>query len=221
LGRTLSRVRSIARPGIDEIVVVDEGSTDRSAGVAARYADRLLRLDRPRTIAYARNKACFAASGEIIVSMDADVIVPQDTIEELEKAFSDELLVACAADCQVWREVERTSDRIWHTFMNLRMRLSTAIGFPETKGEFQAFKRAAFLKIGGYREDLESNEDIEIMHRISRFGKVVFLPKHFYVEESPARYRRFGYARSYLYWTANWLRFLIGLSLPPYRRISH
>ncbi len=153
--------------------------------------------------------------------MDPDVLLPVNTIQKLEETFSDEAVVACGIDCQVWREVENPSDRIWHTFMNLRMRLSVMMGFPNSKGEFQAFRRYSFLEIGGYREDLESNEDIEIMFRISSLGKVVFMSKDFYVEESPARYRRFGYARSYVYWAGNWLRMVLGLDLPPYKRISH
>jgi glycosyltransferase involved in cell wall biosynthesis len=214
------RIREILRSS-DELIVVDEGSVDRSRAIGRELADTFIQMPEPKTIAYARNLGCFKARGDIIVSMDPDVIVPLNTIEVLEEAFSDERVVACGADCYVWREIETLEDRVWHVLMNFRMRFSTRLGFPASKGEFQAFRREAFHKVRGYDVSLPSNEDVNLMHRMGLLGKVIFLPKNFHVEESPMRYRAYGYFRSYASWTVNWVKHIMGFKLPPYKRISH
>jgi len=219
LERALRRLRAILEGG-DELIVVDEGSRDGSLSIAGRYADKIVRMPKVETFGRARNLGAKAASGDIIASIDPDVVVPLDTRRRLLEAFSDQGVVAVLADVRVYPEEESALDAFWHVFMNLRMRLSLKI-MPNGKGEFQAFRREAFERVGGYREDLESVEDCDMITRVSRVGRVVFLPKGFAVRESPRRYRLHGYLRSYLYWTLNWIRYLFGLPLPRYERISH
>jgi glycosyltransferase involved in cell wall biosynthesis len=57
-----------------EIIVVDDGSPDDTAEVAARYDDGLLRLIRQRNLglATARNNGLRASAGEYVVFLDAD-----------------------------------------------------------------------------------------------------------------------------------------------------
>jgi glycosyltransferase involved in cell wall biosynthesis len=67
-----------------ELIVVDDGSTDDTADLAARYADSVVRLrDRPHGPAYARNRGVELATGDIIIFVDADVVVHPDTIRRL------------------------------------------------------------------------------------------------------------------------------------------
>lgn len=220
LGRTLGRLRQVKRP-MDEIIVVDEGSIDSSPEIAAGLADKLIQMGQPKTISLARNLACFHSKGDIIVSMDPDVLVPTEVASLLQSIFENPAMAACGADCRIWREEEKPIDRALHNLMNLRMRIATALGRPSSRGEFQAFRRKVFERLGGYREDLNFNEDIDIMNRAGRLGRVIFLPRGLYVEESPARYRMFGYHSVYAYWTINFLKVRLGFQLPAYRRISH
>jgi GT2 family glycosyltransferase len=67
-----------------ELVVVDDGSSDDTALVAARYADTVVRLPgNPHGPAYARNRGFEASQGEIVVFVDADVCVHRDTLRRL------------------------------------------------------------------------------------------------------------------------------------------
>ena len=71
---------------VDEVIVVDNGSTDRTAEVAGRFGARVIRED---VRGYGRSyKAGFAfASGDLIVTLDGDHSYPPDAISYLLEAF--------------------------------------------------------------------------------------------------------------------------------------
>ncbi len=64
-------LRSI-RPHVDEIVIVDTGSTDASPEIARRYEARLLQQPWQEDFAAPRNLALAAAKGDWILYIDAD-----------------------------------------------------------------------------------------------------------------------------------------------------
>lgn len=58
--------------GVAEVVVVDDGSRDATADIAAAAGARVLRNDRPRGPAAARNRGIAATSADVVVVLDAD-----------------------------------------------------------------------------------------------------------------------------------------------------
>lgn len=69
-----------------EIIVVDDGSTDATPQIAARYPVRY-RHQENRGVASARNAGLALARGEIYVSMDDDVIAGPNLLEVLATAY--------------------------------------------------------------------------------------------------------------------------------------
>jgi glycosyltransferase involved in cell wall biosynthesis len=71
---------------VDEIIVVDNGSTDRTSEVAQGFGAKVIRED---VRGYGRSyKAGFAsASGDVIVTLDGDHSYPPDAISYLLEAF--------------------------------------------------------------------------------------------------------------------------------------
>ena len=67
-----------------ELIVVDDGSCNECATVAARVADTVVRLPGAvRGPAYARNRGVEVARGELLLFLDGDVAVHTDTIRRL------------------------------------------------------------------------------------------------------------------------------------------
>lgn len=81
LGRTLSAIDQAARALGDpvEIIVVDDASTDRTAGIAHAQGARVVSVT-CRQIAATRNAGAREASGETLVFVDADTIVTEAAV---------------------------------------------------------------------------------------------------------------------------------------------
>ncbi|YAR63815.1 glycosyltransferase family 2 protein [Bacillus cytotoxicus] len=74
--------------GVDEIVVVDTGSTDTTKEIAKEFTDKVYDFEWTNDFAEARNFAASKASGEWILAIDADECVdPKNlacAIEEIQ-----------------------------------------------------------------------------------------------------------------------------------------
>ena len=73
------------RSPASEVLVVDDGSHDRTAAIAARYADRGVRLLRQqnRGAGAARNRGVALTSAPLLAFLDADDLWPRDRLERL------------------------------------------------------------------------------------------------------------------------------------------
>lgn len=82
-----------------EVVVVDDGSTDRSRSIIDAYGDRLVRVYKENGgQSSAFNYGLNHASGSIILFLDSDDILEPDALSEIVPSFSDPKTV-----CVRWR----------------------------------------------------------------------------------------------------------------------
>lgn len=84
LERCLQSVRGV----VDEIIIVDTGSTDRTKEIAKRYTQHVYDFNWINDFSAARNHALNFASSEYILQLDADEIL-QDSQKELSKLDKD------------------------------------------------------------------------------------------------------------------------------------
>ena len=85
--RNLARCLNSVRGWADEIVVVDDGSTDRTLEIAKEYTDKIYQHRSAGYVEPARNFALSLSKGEWIFLLDADEEIPQalkDTLKNID-----------------------------------------------------------------------------------------------------------------------------------------
>ncbi|MEM3399963.1 MAG: glycosyltransferase family 2 protein [Candidatus Micrarchaeia archaeon] len=79
-----------------EIIVVNDGSTDRTREIVEEIAKehpevKILNFERGHSAAFARNRGAEMATGDVLVFIDADIfVVGEDFLEKVAEAFRDE-----------------------------------------------------------------------------------------------------------------------------------
>jgi len=81
-----------------EIIVVDNGSTDRSLQIMTKFPVKLLHETGFFNSYYARNQGILQSRGEIIVFVDADCIPERDWLEILLRPFHDDSIGIVAGE---------------------------------------------------------------------------------------------------------------------------
>ena len=89
LPRTLGAIRESDYPAERwELIVVDDGSSDDTAAVAALHADTVVKLGhRAFGPAYARNRGFDVCRGDFVLFIDADVVVQKNTLRRFAEAL--------------------------------------------------------------------------------------------------------------------------------------
>ncbi|MGH7465989.1 MAG: glycosyltransferase family 2 protein, partial [Longimicrobiales bacterium] len=92
LGESVAALLASDLPRSDwELIIVDDSSGDDTPEMAARYADRIVRVTGgARGPAYARNRGVEVGRGEVVMFVDADVCVHGPTLSRIAAAFRDD-----------------------------------------------------------------------------------------------------------------------------------
>lgn len=70
--------------GVDEIVIVDTGSTDKTIDIAKEYTGKIFHYDWNDDFSSARNHSLKQATGDWILILDADEVLPMETVNQLK-----------------------------------------------------------------------------------------------------------------------------------------
>ncbi len=183
-GRCLRRLRESSRAP-DELLVVDDGSTDGSGALAARMGAVVLTHDRPLGPAAARNLGARAARGDLVFFLDADVAVHPNAIERAMARF----LVDPGLAALFGSYDDRPSaPGLLSRFRNLLHHYVHQRGdFVDDVRPVHTFwtgcgmiRRAEFHEFGGFDPRLyarPSIEDIELGYRLTRAGRRIVLAR--------------------------------------------
>jgi len=216
IGRTLGQFTNELRRKYNlEIIVSDGGSVDRTVEIARSFTETVLERD-PRArenISIGRNHGARMSRGDILIFINADVIIEQPEAFFTTMIRTVEQSEVGAATCNVLisPEEENFIDRLFHRFFNWYFWLLNVFGMGMGRGECHVMRREVFDCIGGYNSALAAGEDYELFHRLRQRGEIAFL-RTLNVFESPRRYRKFGY----LYITSLW--FLNGIWVLLFKR---
>jgi glycosyltransferase involved in cell wall biosynthesis len=168
-----------------EVIVVDDCSTDGSRQIAERSGARCIAAPHTLGPAGARNLGVTHAQGEIFVFVDADVEVPRNALDLIEKDFADDAQLAAVFgaydDEPAWDDFLSQYKNLMHSYVHLQSS-ERAVTFWAGGG---AVRREAFVEVGGFdaiRYRHPSIEDIELGYRLARAGKKIKLNKHLCVK---------------------------------------
>jgi len=158
-----------------EIIVVNDGSKDRTYEIAKRFESEGKHRVRVFTKenggkGSALNFGIEKASGEIIVSMDADTFVRADALKIMIGYFADEAVQAVAPSMGVYKPkgiLARIIQIEYYMGVFLRKSFAVVNAIHITPGAFSAYRKSFFEKHGGYDEN-NITEDLEIALRIQR-----------------------------------------------------
>jgi rSAM/selenodomain-associated transferase 2 len=176
--------------GAAEVIVADGGSGDATVSRALAHGATVIADERVR--AKQLNRGAEAATGDILLFVHADTLLPADAAAAVTRALNGGAVFGGFRIAFL----ERTLGLLWTAFaINVRMRFSRA----PWGDQAQFIRRADFVKHGGYRE-LPLMEDYELAVRMKRFGPVAILPVP--VRTSGRRFLEKGLVRTTV---MNWL----------------
>jgi glycosyltransferase involved in cell wall biosynthesis len=160
-----------------ECIVIDDGSTDDSASIAERAGAIVLSTGGRFGPARARNLGAGYATGDILVFLDADVTVHQDTLGRIAERFEAEpeldALIGAYDDCPADPAIVSQFRNLMHAFVH---RSGERLAFTFWCG-CGAVRRSVYLDHGGLDESYRraSIEDIELGFRMMASGRKIVL----------------------------------------------
>ena len=182
----------------DEILVVDNASTD-GTGAAARAIPGVRVIDEPRKgLVVAREAARRAATGDVLAYVDADCRVPLQWLERVEARFTArDGLVGVTGPYRFYdwdwsgRALIRAYDMVVAPLTHALGHHALGIGASLSGGNF-AVRRAALDRIGGFDCRIEFHgEDTNLGRRLTPRGPVE-VRSDCWVWTSARRYRAMG-----------------------------
>ncbi len=153
-------------PSLFEAIVVDNGSTDATAEIAQRFVPilplRVVSLPR-RSISTARNSGALLAEGRELVFLDADCRPNPNWLRDFVELAPENGIRGCHYKIPLdstW------VGRVWTQFQ--ARAVTGPVSFVPGGGLF--ISKSNFVALGGFNEQVETSEDIELCTRARNNG---------------------------------------------------
>lgn len=142
-----------------ELIVVDNGCSDGTAGVAEAFGARV--IPEPQLgIARARNAGGCASLGSYLVFVDADTLIEPGLLIEVHRVLSGGRVSGGSINLRV-----DTRDFWWRTNFAATNILGHLVNL---RGGIFYCTREAFDHLGGFDEAIEMLEDVRFFHQLRR-----------------------------------------------------
>ncbi len=169
--RCLQSIR-MAEPPPDELIVVLDGEAEQAEQLAKRFGVRVLATGGSRGPACARNLGASAATTDLLLFVDSDVLVPPSTVAQVTQFFGNHPEISAAIgsydDAPGAPNFLSQYKNLFHHYVHQRAREEGYTFW----GACGAIRRHVFLEVGGYHEGYRraSIEDIELGYRLKAAG---------------------------------------------------
>jgi len=194
---TLEQVRryTSSKPFPVELIVVDDGSTDKTLEIVAMCPEvRVVRNDRNRGKGFTVRHGVLEARGQLILFSDADLSTPIEEADKLLAAMDAQRADAAIGSRALQRELIGIHQPFFREFagrgFNLLVRLFTGLKLRDTQCGFKLFRRESTRRAFEFQRVEGFGFDPELLFLIERLGgKVVEVPVRW--NDNPATKVRF------------------------------
>jgi GT2 family glycosyltransferase len=172
----------------DELIVVADGETDGAWRTVCSNSAHVILIEERMGPAGARNRGASVASGDILLFLDADVVIQPDTLEKVRHAF--------VADPRLDALIGSYDDAPAHPdflsqYRNLLHHHTHQTGSAAASTFWAgcgAVRRSVFESVGGFDEEYRHPcvEDIELGYRLNAAGHRIHLKKDLQVKHLKA-----------------------------------
>lgn len=151
-----------------EVLVVDNGSRDKTLAVAESFKDRLnLKVLQHAGVRISglRNLGARAAAGDIVAFLDADCLAPADWLDRIFALTPADGAGVLGAH-YLLPEDSSWVGRTWHSYQEAPKSGEVS----HVPAGDLVMRREDFLKLGGFDETIQTNEDYELCERARKAG---------------------------------------------------
>lgn len=162
-----------------EVVVIDDGSRDGTAGVADEFGKshpgfRVLRNPGNRGKGYAVRHGMQEARGEWVLFTDADLSAPIEEVDKLwaavEKSGADGAIGSRALDRSLVGVRQPLVRELSGRFFNVHMRLVTGLPYVDTQCGFKLFSARACREVAARQRIERFGFDVELLYIARKHG---------------------------------------------------
>lgn len=157
---------------IDEIIVVDDGSSDSSKIIAESKTDKVYANDSNKGRGYTRKKAVESSSGDLILFCDATNVLPVNFLDDAVRFFGDPSVAAVSGRINNHSSITGVIPR-WrgrHLFKESESYEKESIPVPSLTTYGTLMRRGAIEEVGNFDASLEHSEDQELGTRLIKAG---------------------------------------------------
>ena len=169
---------------IHETIVVNDGSTDGTLDVARQHAVKTIDLSQPHGVNYCRNMGAAAASGDILLFLDSDIVVQVDTVQRVTGFFSNNDVDAIVGLYSAHHRHRNLASQ----YKNMWIRFSYLNSGPHIDwifGAVSAIRRSVVWKVRGFDRRIlvtHGGDDLELGKRITASAHRILLEPEIEVE---------------------------------------
>jgi glycosyltransferase involved in cell wall biosynthesis len=170
IAETLKALRAQAGIRDFEVIVADNGSTDRTPEIARELGAKVV-FESKRGPSAARNRGVAATDAPIIAHLDSDTVPSRRWLASLVRPFEDRNTVIVAGNTQCYPPQTPAERYVAQSGLYFTPRALSREQFPFAPSLNMAVRRDAVLAAGGWAEDMMTGEDVDFSHRVTRaFG---------------------------------------------------
>ena len=158
-----------------EVIVVDDGSQDRTADIAANFGVQVVRQQNAGP-GGARNTGVAKARGEILAFTDADCVPVPEWLFHLVGAFDDPQVAGVTGTYRT-HQIELIPRFVQQEYAAKYRRTARSEVIDLVDTNSAAYRREIFLANGGFNDTMTVVEDVELSFRLASQGyRLVFAP---------------------------------------------